>query len=196
MTLEGFKASLQWVWFRSTAILVVGPTCRHQNAALGVHNPLTQRLWGKTCKLEQKGGKAGRHGSTSDIEKVSRLWGSYFPTEAISLLLLGNYLLLSGCIMPSLLLLMSPWSVLCNNPGINRFNGTFFCCFHKEIPAREDSLKSVKPFDDSFITQATDDMISANALQYMGASRCPPWRQDYGFWWSGSLTNATKRCLY
>lgn len=58
----------------------------------------------------------------------------------------------------------------------------FFCRFHKEMPAREDSLKSVKPVDDGFTTQATDDMISANALQYMGGSRCPPWLQDYGFW--------------
>lgn len=35
------------------AALAAGPTCCHQDAALGVHNPLTQGLWGETCKLEK-----------------------------------------------------------------------------------------------------------------------------------------------
>lgn len=48
------------------AALATGPTCRHQDAALGVHYPLTQRLRGEAGKLDvrerktrnKKGGKA------------------------------------------------------------------------------------------------------------------------------------------
>jgi len=38
---------------------MLGHTCCHQDAALGINNPFTQRLRGEPCKLDMQGEKQG-----------------------------------------------------------------------------------------------------------------------------------------
>ncbi len=48
-----------------------GPTCCHQDAALGIHNPLTQRLRGETCKLNRQ---KERREQSWKMKLLQQLW--------------------------------------------------------------------------------------------------------------------------
>lgn len=48
-----------------------GLTCCHQDAALGIHDPLAQRLRGETCKLNMKKRKAERRSCCSTYSHTS-----------------------------------------------------------------------------------------------------------------------------